>query len=95
MNLLCRSILYSCNQFFVQVLVLKQTNKNKNNKIKFIHRIIDECENSQSDYELLKKLRSGEEIDFHEVLDELKTISNDQIYIFASKLLKESDYAKS
>ena len=46
-------------------------------------------------YELLKKLRSGEEIDFHEVLDELKTISNDQIYIFASKLLKESDYAKS
>ncbi|WP_407512286.1 ATP-dependent nuclease [Acinetobacter baumannii] len=46
-------------------------------------------------YELLKKLRSGEEIDFHEVLDELKTISNDQIYIFASKLLKESEYAKS
>ena len=36
-------------------------------QIKFIHRIIDECENSQSDYELLKKLSHLKDVIYTEV----------------------------
>ena len=36
-------------------------------QIKFIHRIIDECENSQSDYELLKKLSHLKDVIYTDV----------------------------